>query len=84
MKGWKAVCKDWNGFLQYAQLSKNKAVKFDYTLSRDYYMAFLMSQEKSSHNGKVKKKRALQFVVRFGILVIGIIVCLFIMDLFAP
>lgn len=84
MKGWKAVCKDWNGFLQYAQLSKNKAVKFDYTLSRDYYMAFLMSQEKSSHNGKVKKKRALQFVVRFGILVIGIIVCLFIMALFAP
>lgn len=84
INGWKSICRDWNGFLQYTQLSKNRAVKFDYTLSRDYYMAFLMSQEKSPHHGKGRKKKTLQFVLRLGILVIGIILCLFLMALFTP
>lgn len=84
IKGWQAVCKDWNAFLQYMQLSKNRAVKFDYTLSRDYYMSLLMSQEKNSHNGKTKKRQAFQFMVRLAVLAIGIILCLFIMALFAP
>ena len=84
INGWKSICKDWNGFLQYTQLSKNKALKFDYSLSRDYYMAFLMSQEKSPHHGKGRKKKTLQFVVRLGILVISIIICLFLMALFSP
>lgn len=57
LNGWKAICRDWNAFLQYTQLSKNKALKFDYNLSRDYYMAFLLSQEKSPHSGKIRKKK---------------------------
>lgn len=84
INGWRAVCKDWNGFLQYAQFTKDKAVRFDYTLSRDLYLPFLMSQEESSHSGKNKKKKTLQFMLRLGILVVGIIICLFIMALFAP
>lgn len=84
INGWKAVCKDWNDFLQYAQLTKDKSIRFDYSLSRDYYLPFLMSQEESSRSGKVKKKKTLQFILRLGILVAGIILCLFIMALFAP
>lgn len=83
LNGWKAVCRDWNTFLQYTQLSKDKSIRLDYNLSRDYYMAFLMSQEKSPHNGKSRKKKALQFAMRIGILVIGIIICLFLLALFS-
>ncbi|MCI8559971.1 MAG: hypothetical protein HFH03_02430 [Dorea sp.] len=83
LNGWKAICRDWNAFLQYTQLSKNKALKFDYNLSRDYYMAFLLSQEKSPHSGKIRKKKAAQFVIRLSILIVGIIICLFLLALFS-
>lgn len=83
LNGWKAICRDWNAFLQYTQLSKDKAIRFDYALSRDLYMAFLMSQEKSPHTGKIRRKRPLQFVIRLAILVIGIVICLFLLALFS-
>jgi len=84
INGWKAVCKDWNGFLQYAQFAKDKGLRFDYTLSRDLYLPFLMSQEESAHSGKRKKKKALQFMIRLFILVICIVICLFLVALFSP
>lgn len=83
LNGWKAVCRDWNAFLQYTQLSKDRSLRLDYNLSRDYYMAFLMSQEKSPHSGKGRKKKTLQFVMRLAILVVGIIICLFLLALFS-
>ena len=83
LNGWKAVCRDWNAFLQYTQLSKDRSLRLDYNLSRDYYIAFLMSQEKSPHSGKGRKKKTLQFVMRLAILVVGIIICLFLLALFS-
>lgn len=83
LNGWKTVCRDWNAFLQYVQLSKDKSIRLDYNLNRDYYMAFLMSQEKSPHAGKVRRKKTLQFVLRLGILVVGIIICLLLLALFS-
>lgn len=65
--GWRAICKDWNDFLQYAQIAKEKSQRFDYIQNREYYLASLLASERSASNRSEKKQNILQNMTKWGI-----------------
>lgn len=79
--GWQAICKDWNAFLRYAEISKDKSQNFDYIKNRDYYMVGLLAAERELPNQKEKKSSFFHNLTRWGIaiFIIGIIIFLLIM-----
>lgn len=79
--GWQAICKDWNAFLRYAEISKDKSQSFDYIQNRDYYLAGLLAAERNLSGQKEKKKNFFHNLTRWGIaiFIIGIIIFLLIL-----
>lgn len=82
--GWQAICKDWNAFLRYAEIAKDKSQNFDYIKNRDYYMAGLLAAERGLSEQKDKKRNFFLNLTRWGvaILIIGIIIFLLILTNF--
>lgn len=82
--GWQAICKDWNAFLRYAEIPKDKSQGFDYIKNRDYYLAGLLAAERNLPGQKEKKKSFFHNLTRWGIaiLIIGIIIFLLILTNF--
>lgn len=56
--GWKALCRDWNGFVQYFRLPDAASLRFNSSLDRNQYLALLLSRGKVSDD-LVKEKRHL-------------------------
>lgn len=76
--GWRAICKDWNEFLQYAQITKDKAQRFDYIQNRDFYLASLLASERSGGQHKGKKRNVFRHMTKWGLIIFlaGIIIFL--------
>lgn len=68
--GWKMICKDWNEFLQYAQITKDKSQRFDYLQNKDYYLASLLASQRGVSEHKRKKGDFFRRLTRWGIAIL--------------
>lgn len=74
LDGWKAVCKDWNEFLKFAQIPADKSLRFHSNMDYNFYMAILLAYERATQaKDSTKIPKTIPYMVKWGtaIVIVG-------------
>lgn len=74
LDGWKAVCKDWNDFLKFAQIPIDKTLRFLPNMDYNSYIAILLAYERASQQKDGSKvHKPIPYMVKWGtaIVIVG-------------
>ncbi len=67
LDGWKAVCKDWNEFLKFAQIPADKSLRFHSNMDYNFYMAILLAYERATQaKDSTKIPKTIPYMVKWG------------------
>ncbi len=74
LDGWKAICKDWNDFLKFAQIPIDKALRFQPNMDYNSYMAILLAYERAAQSKDGPRiHKPIPYMVKWGtaIVIVG-------------
>jgi len=66
--GWKNICRDWNGFVQYLRLPDAAAILSEYAMDRNRYLQILLSHGKVFSEGTRRRWQKIHPAVIGGVL----------------
>lgn len=74
LDGWKAICKDWNEFLKFAQIPADRSLRFQSNIDYNFYMAILLAYERATQaKDSTKIPKTIPYMVKWGaaIVIVG-------------